>query len=213
MPVGVVANRCDVRADRIRGVVERGGRIARHSARAVVGLPVKADVVEHDVVRDGEEIDRLDELEIGVGVGERQLRGRREIVDDLEHRGAFRTSARKAAGRRGRRQPLEVAVGPERLADDAAGRELQHAFRVAGAGRCGQIAGRDRSLVDASAGRTARCEHAFHAIGDDSHAHAGAVQVKLRAYGVRMKDGVAFGVRAAAARARVGGKADGVDGR
>ena len=50
--------------------------------------------IDDDVVRRGEKIHRLVELEIGAAVGERQLCAWREVVDDLEHRGAFGATSR-----------------------------------------------------------------------------------------------------------------------
>ena len=131
--VGVVAHRGEVRADRKRRIVERRGRVARHRARAVGRLPEEPDVVQHHVVRRREEIDRLAECEVGVAVGERQLRAGREIVHDLEQRRPFGARSGKRTSGRGWRQPLEVAVGLKRAADDAAGRAGEHAAGVSDA--------------------------------------------------------------------------------
>ena len=53
--------------------------------------------------------------EIGVAVGERQLRARREVVDDLEQRGALGAGASERTHRRLWRQALDIAVGLERF--------------------------------------------------------------------------------------------------
>ena len=88
---------------------------AETRARAVVRLAVEPDVVEHDVVGGGEEVDRLAEREIGVAVGERQLRAGREVVHDLEQRRAFSASALERASRRRGRKPFEIAVRAETI--------------------------------------------------------------------------------------------------
>ena len=49
-------------------------------------------------------------------------------------------------------------------------------------------------------------------VGHDAHAHAGAVEPELRAHGVGVQDGVAFGQRTLPARrARIGRQANRID--
>ena len=212
MLVRIVAAAREVRADRKVRVVQRSRRVARHAARPVVRLAEEADVVDDDVVRRGEKIDGLVEREIRVEVGERQLRARRDVVDDLQERRPFRAGALKRAGRRRGRQPLEIAVRLKRSADDPAGRAREDAPRVANAARGRQIAGRHRPAVHAEALRGAsRREHALQAVGDDADAHAGAVEPELLADGIGMQDRVAFARHVAGAAAGVGRQPNRID--
>jgi hypothetical protein len=113
MLVGIVPHRGEVGANRPGRVVERRRGVRRHAARAVVRLAEEPDVVEHDIVGCRKEVHRLVEREIRITVGERKLGTRRQVVDDLEQRGALRTRAGERAGRRRGRKPLEVAVRAE----------------------------------------------------------------------------------------------------
>ena len=192
VPGGVVADRRHVRANAVGGIVQRAGRVRRHRTRAVVREPEEPQIVDDDVVGRGEEVDGLIEREVGVAVGERELRARRDVVHDLEQRRPFCAGAGKPARRTRRRQALEIAIGLKRLSRDAARRRRERPGRRPRARRVRQIAERDRTIRCAAARRAAGRKQPFQSVRDHADAHAGAVDAELLARDVRGHDAVAF---------------------
>ena len=78
MLVGGVADRRDVGSNRIVGVVERRGGVGRDHAGTVVGIAEEPEIVHDDLVGRCQIVHRASEGKVGIGVGEGQLRARRE---------------------------------------------------------------------------------------------------------------------------------------